>query len=99
MLGWRRDEDQPAKTVLPNRHDVAGKTGCTCAGLQGVQDLLLLNRHSQAEVSVNKHDNEIHVLDIEMGNLKLFHDSEYRTIAGQSVTASTPQRMFLMAVD
>jgi hypothetical protein len=73
MLGGRRDEVQPTKVVAPNRHHIAGEAGPTCTRLKGIHDVLLFKRRSLANAWINEDDNQIHILDIDMSDLKLFH--------------------------
>jgi len=42
--------------------------------LEGIHDLLLFRRRTLANPGVNEDDYQVHTLDVDMSDLKLFHD-------------------------
>jgi hypothetical protein len=74
MLGGRRYKVQPTGGVAPNGHHIAGETGPTCTSLEGIHDLLLFGHWPLANPGINEDDYQVHPLDVDMSDLKLFHD-------------------------
>ena len=70
LLLRRGEKPGPAEAILPDRHHVAGKTGARGAAFEGCTQILLLPRRLRVKGSVEKHDDQLHVLDVQVCNLE-----------------------------
>ena len=81
----------PVRFLRYAEQQYPGKTAIVCGDQKSVDDLLLLQRRSAANIGRYEYDYEVYALDIYMGNLKLFHDSDI--IVGQEISRT---EMFLV---
>src|ERR1700723_3416560 len=77
---------QPARGISPDGYDVPSQACSTCTPLKSVDDLLLLEGRSAANVGRNEYDYEVYALDLYMSNLKLCHDSHIIGLDRQAIT-------------
>ena len=82
MLIGGRYKIETTRAVTPDGYYVASQacSGRTC--LKGIDDLLLLKGRPVAKRGVNEQDYEVYALSLDMSNLEMFHDSNYKADNG-----------------
>jgi hypothetical protein len=64
--------------IPPYRDNIASQASSTCTRLKGRDNSLLIGNWPTAEFGVDENNDEVHILDPDVGNLKLFHSQNYR---------------------